>query len=72
MTVKNPIAHHMASKSFANGFSMLLFGFLLLLNSFAFAQCASAPYGAYGSLTPTCNGFYQNATTCGYGGEYPT
>ena len=36
------------------------------------AQCTTAPYGAYGSLTPTCTGAYQNVTTCGYRGEYST
>ena len=35
-------------------------------------QCTNAPYGAYGNLTPTATGTWQNATTCGWRGEYST
>lgn len=55
---------------------ILYFYLLVLIQLFAvdsaIGQCTSAPYGAYGSLNPTCNGTYQNATTCGFRGEYST
>lgn len=34
------------------------------------AQCNNNVYGSWGSLTPTCNGSFQNATTNGWAGEY--
>lgn len=47
--------------------------FLMLMNLIStnsVGQCTTAPYGSWGSLTPTCDGTFQNATTCGYRGEY--
>ena len=49
---------------------VLLLQIIAIENSIA--QCTNAPYGAYGALTPNCTGAYQNATTCGYRGEYST
>jgi len=46
--------------------------FLVWMSSSVSAQCTTGLYGAFGSLSPTCNGTFQTATTCGYRGEYST
>lgn len=57
-------------KDYGTGFLICL-GVLVSGVSFNVnAQCTSAPYGLYGSITPACTGNFETITTCGYRGEY--